>query len=247
MAWMVSFIACLKKSKPMNSIAPTSSLTRKPLALRLNLVGKYSTRPGHFTNIINRFKTVWVASLLLAQISITTIAQASDEIRIIRVSDYQQEQQLRLDSESRFNLPKAVIKAINHEIPLSFTTEIVLSEQNRRFGFEFERTRASIKYQTRLYKTGVDHRYELYNSRNHKLQSFQTLEAALLTLGTLQDFPIIKLSELHPKQRYALKMRISLDHWKLPSPLLIEALFKNHWQLSSDWYEVSIQTPGSWL
>ncbi len=254
MAWMVSFTACLKNSNPMNSIAFTSSLTRTSLAIRLIVFCKDLTRPGHLKkalqehlkcSFINAIFLIFIA--IISTTSIMNTAQASDEIMIIRVSDYQQDKNLLLDSESHFNLPEAVIKAIDHEIPLIFTTEIVLSEKSQRLGFDYERTRVSIEYQTRLYVEGVNRRYFLYNLRNRKEQSFSSLESALLTLGTLQSFPIIPLSELHPKQHYTLKMRISLDHWQLPAPLLMEALFKSHWQLNSDWYEVSIQTPGSWL
>ncbi len=238
----------------MNSIALISSLIRKPLALRLSVRCKELTRPGHLENVLtNAFiKTfflsfVGVVCITSLMASLTTVAQASDEIMIIRVSDYQQDQKLLLDSESRFKLPEAIITAINHEIPLTFKTEIRLNENNQRLGFDYDRTRVSIEYETRLYVEGVNQRYFLYNSRNLKTQSFTTLESALLTLGTLQSFPIINLSELHPKQHYTLKMRISLDHWQLPAPLLMESLFKSHWQLSSGWYEVGIQTPGSWL
>jgi hypothetical protein len=248
MAWMDSFTACLKKNNHMNSMALIAGISSISQTLRLSTLRQHLTRPG---GLRQPSKTDWKPSVLgfvlLGLLSMISPSYASEEIKIIRVSDYQQEEQLRLNSESHFNLPEAVINAIDHEIPLTFTTEIVLSEQNTLFGIEFERTRASIKYQTRLYTTGVDHRYALYNSRNHKLQNFQTLEAALMTLGTLDGFPIIPLSELHPTQRYMLKIRISLDHWALPAPLLLESLLTSHWQLSSDWYEVSIQTPGSWL
>lgn len=238
----------------MNSIALTSSLARKSLALRLRVRCKDLTRPGHFKNTLKEgLKSTFIntASLsfigIVSIITLMTTAQASDEIMIIRVSDYQQDQKLLFDSQSRFKLPEAVVSAINHEIPLTFKTEIRLSENSQYLGFSYERTRASFEYQTRLYVEGVNRRYFLYNSRNLKEQSFASLESALLTLGTLQSFPIINLSELHPKQHYTLKIRISLDHWQLPAPLLMEALFKSHWKLNSGWYEVSIQTPGSWL
>ncbi len=238
----------------MNSIAPTLSLIIKPLAFRLSVRCKEFTRPGHLEKALKRafIKTVFlsfigVVTLTSLMASLTTVAQASDEIMIMRVSDYQQDQKLLLDSESRFKLPETIITAINHEIPLTFKTEIRLIEKNRRLGFDYDRTRMSIEYQTRLYVEGVNQRYFLYNSRNLKTQSFTTLNSALLTLGTLQNFPIIKLSELHPKQHYTLKMRISLDYWQLPAPLLLESLFKSQWQLNSGWYEVDIQTPGSWL
>lgn len=247
---MVFSTACLKNSNSVNSIAPTSSLIRKPLAFRLRVLCKELTRPGHLEKTLQSafIKTVFLIFIgVVSMTSLTAVAQASDEIMIMRVSDYQQDQKLLLDSEIRFKLPEAIITAINHEIPLTFKTEIRLIEKNQRLGFDYDRTRVSIKYQTRLYVEGVNQRYFLYNSRNLKTQSFTTLKSALLTLGTLQSFPIIKLSELHPEQHYTLKMRISLDHWQLPAPLLMESLFKSHWQLSSGWYEVGIQTPGSWL
>jgi hypothetical protein len=238
----------------MNSITPTSSPIRKPLAFRLRVRCKEFTRPGHLENALKTtfIKTVFlsfigVVSITSLMASLTTKVQASDEIMIMRVSDYQQDQKLLLDSESRFKLPEAIVTAINHEIPLTFKTEIRLLEKNQRLGFDYDRTRVSIEYQTHLYVEGVNQRYFLYNSRNLKTQSFTTLESALLTLGTLQSFPIINLAELHPKQHYTLKMRISLDHWQLPAPLLMESLFKSHWQLDSGWFEVDIQTPGSWL
>ena len=242
----------------MKSAGRISSLSSPPQALRLDVECKGLTRPGDskttfktgdqiafITTFYRHF--IGMVSLITFMLSLASMAQASDEIMILRVSDYQQDQKLLFDSESRFNLPEAIITAINHEIPLTFTTEIKLSEKNQRFGIGYERTRVSIKYKTRLYVEGVNRRYFLYNARNLKEQNFNSLESALLTLGTLQSFPIIPLSELHPKQRYTLKMRISLDHWQLPAPLLLEALFKPQWQLNSDWYEVNIQTPGSWL
>ncbi len=238
----------------MSSIALISSLIRKPLTFRLRAPCKELTRPGHLEKTLQSalIKTVFLMfigllSIISLMASLTTVAQASNEIMIMHVSDYQQDQMLLLDSESRFKLPAAVITAINHEIPLTFKTEIRLIEKNQRLGIDYDRTRVSIEYQTRLYIEGVNQRYFLYNSRNLKTQSFITLESALLTLGTLQSFPIIKLSELHPKKHYTLEMRISLDHWQLPAPLLMESLFKSQWQLSSGWYEVDIQTPESWL
>ncbi len=216
------------------------------------------TRPGQLTTAFkNVFKTgllnvmavlnICFSALILTLITFSTTALASGEITIMGVTDYQEEQMLLFDADSHFTLPDTVIRAINHEVPLNFKTEIILSEKSRYFGVEYERTRASFDYQTRLYAEGMNRRYFLYNSRNQKTQSFGSLESALLTLGTLYRFPVIPLSELHSSQHYTLKIRISLDHWKLPAPLLIEALFKPHWRLSSDWYQVDIHSPVNWF
>jgi len=186
--------------------------------------------------------------LLFSTFALSPTAFAEEKgIMIVRVSDYQQDNTLLLDSESLFHLPEQVKQAIHHEIPLNFKTEIRLLEETRWMGMTFQRTRFDLEYYTRLYAYGVNHHYVLYNTRNNKVQTFETLESALQTLGTLRAFPIAHLAELHPEQRYTLEMKISLDRWKLPAPLIIESFMDPDWHLESDWFESIIETPKSWL
>ena len=177
----------------------------------------------------------------------TNTANTGNSITILQVHDYQQDKHLLIDSESRFNLPEAVIEAIHHEIPLSFKIQIELTESSKILGFHYQRTRNVISYNTDIYAFGVNRMYALFNNRNQKAESFRTIDEALTTLSTLQSFPIASLSELHPEQMYTLRMRISLDYWKLPAPLILEALLTpSVWQLDSQWYETTLQTPLSW-
>jgi len=182
-----------------------------------------------------------------APIQKTNNADSANSITILQVDDYQQDKNLLIDSESRFNLPKAVIDAIHHEIPLSFKVQIELTEASKILGFNYQRSRNVISYNTDIYAYGVNRMYALYNNRNQKAETFRTIDEALTTLSTLQAFPIASLSELHPEQMYTLRMRISLDYWKLPAPLILEALLTpSVWQLDSQWYETTLQTPLSW-
>jgi len=167
-------------------------------------------------------------------------------ISIDKVADYHQDKQLMIDSESSFQLPEHVIKAVHHEVPLHFQIEIELSEASSLFGFKYQRIRNRIDFHTELKASGVNRLYSLHNTRNQKTQSFKSLDEALKTLSTLHAFPIASLSELHPKQSYTLRMRIRLDIIKLPAPLMIEAIFTDRWQLDSQWYETTLQTPLSW-
>lgn len=199
-----------------------------------------SNRLRCFTQVLQRLV------IILPGLVASTLCYADGEITILNVTDYQQNKQLLINSESRFNLPNTVIEAINHEIPLTFTTKIEMTEKSSVLGFSYQRSRSYIQYNTEVYAYGVNRKYALYNFRNKKTRTFKTLEEALTTLATLQAFPIASLSELHPKQDYTLRMRISLDHWKLPAPLILQALFTPHWQLDSQWFETSLQTPLSW-
>lgn len=177
-----------------------------------------------------------------------TSSHAADEskIDILNITDYQQDKQLLIDSTSHFSIPERVIDAVHHEIALNFKIEIQLTEASRFLGFKYQRTRKNVVFHTQLYAYGVSRQYTLYNSRNNKSQAFRTIDEALKTLATLQAFPVASLSELHPEQRYTLRMRISLDYWKLPTPLILEALFNDEWHLDSQWFETTLKTPLSW-
>lgn len=187
-------------------------------------------------------------ALLLCLFFIPTVssATANPAITIQGVIDYQQNKQLLIDSESTFNLPDNALEAIEHNIPLSFYIQIELLEQSNILGIKRSRVRKRVQFHNEVRSSGIHRHYFIYNSRNHKSQSFKTLDEALKTLSTIRAFPIASLSELHPEQRYTLRMRIELDYWKLPTPLLLEAIFTNKWLLDSQWYETTLKTPLSW-
>jgi len=186
-------------------------------------------------------------NIAVAESVLPTSDTIENPITILNVRDYQQDKQLLIDSESDFNLPSSVIEAIHHEIPLSFRIQIELTESSRILGIKYERNRNIISYHTDIYAYGVNRLYALYNNRNQNAKTFKTIDDALTTLATLQAFPIASLSELHPEQRYTLRMRISLDFWKLPAPLILEALLSpTVWQLDSGWFETTLKTPLSW-
>ncbi len=176
----------------------------------------------------------------------TSLVWAKGAIHFSELKEVIQDQKLVLNAEIDFTLPEEVVSAIHHDISILFKTEIILLEEKPLLGMTFERVRKSIEYHTELYAYGVNRYYVLYNHRNHKRQTFQTLKEALQTLGTLQALPLINLVELHPEQTYFLKIRVSLNKWRLPPPLLIDSLLEPYWQLDSGWQSFKIRTPKSW-
>ncbi|VAW48026.1 hypothetical protein MNBD_GAMMA04-597 [hydrothermal vent metagenome] len=196
----------------------------------------------------DRFLSSWrfLALLIFILCAQTSFVWAKDAIHFSDLKEIIQDQKLALNAKIDFKLPEQVVSAIHHDISILFKTEIILLEEKPLLGMTFERVQKSIEYHTELYAYGVNRYYVLYNHRNHKRQTFQTLEEALQTLGTLQTLPVINLAELHPEQTYFLKIRVSLDKWRLPPPLLIDALLEPYWQLDSGWQVFKIRTQKSW-
>lgn len=183
----------------------------------------------------------------LIMLLFSVISSASDEIRIMQVTDFQEDQLLMFDSQTQFHLPDAVIDAIHNEITLTFETSIIFTEHHRMLGIKYDRERRNIQYQTQLHYSAFNNRYTLTNERNLNTQTFGSLKKALTTLGTLASFPVLSLSELHPGQKYTLKLRIRLNPWRLPAPMVLNSLLDSDWQLNSGWFETTIYTPKSWL
>lgn len=226
---MVSFTAYLKSRFKMNFLAK-------------------KIYPSIFLSGLRRPYQILFSLILTGLFSLqSSILLASEEIRILQVTDYQEDQQLLFDSQSQFKLPNAVIEAIHSEVGLTFETEIVFLEHQRFAGIKYHRERMHVKYRTQLRYSSFSNRYTLINERNNKVQTFGSLDEALKTLGTLSSFPVLSLSELHPDQKYTLKLNIHLNHWRLPAPLVLNSLLDSDWQLDSGWFETTIYTPKSWL
>ncbi|MDG4813237.1 DUF4390 domain-containing protein [Hydrogenovibrio sp. 3SP14C1] len=188
---------------------------------------------------------------LLATLTFSTLIYAAENrpssIQILYLNNYQDNQQLMLDASIQFHFDKTVLTALQHEIPLTFNTEIELNEVHSLLGFNMHRNRVTIQYQSQLQYFGYSQLYVISNKRNKKVQSFNNLNDALHTLGTLSNFRITDLADLHPNTLYAIKMRVSLNKWQLPTPLIIDALWSSGWHLDSDWSNIQIQSPKSWL
>lgn len=177
----------------------------------------------------------------------TASPAAPGRIEVLSLYDYQDNQQLILDARIRLSLPPAVMDALQHEIPMTFQTEINLDESRSLLGIPYQRNRVQIRYQTRLQYYRFNQAWVLHNLRNEKVQSFSSLEEALETLGTLSGFALTNLATLHPNTEYHMGVRMFLDRWTLPSPMMIDALFSPAWQLDSGWESIQIQSPKSWL
>lgn len=207
----------------------------------MNRLANSSSRFQAFLNKIS-------ALLLIAGVLVLSFstASASDQINVIEITDYQTEQQLLFDSRTQFNLPEKIIEAIKNEVTVTFHTEIIFEEHQKFAGIRYRRQRMKMHYHTQLHYASFTNRYTLINERNNKVQSFKSLDEALRTLGTLSAFSILPLSELHPNQKYTLKLNIKLDRWRLPAPLVLNSLLDPDWNLDSGWFERRVFTPKSW-
>lgn len=180
----------------------------------------------------------WLTALTLTLVSVS----GWSSIKLVQISDQHLDQQLLIDAQVEIQLPPRIIDALQHEIPLQFITRIKLNRRDQFFIFPYNSELVGIDYVTELRYSRFYQRYTLHNLRNGNVQHFIHYKDALKTLGTLADFPLTNLNQMHSGLRYHIRLKLELSYWTLPAPLLTQALIHKEWRLSSPWFELPIQT-----
>lgn len=165
----------------------------------------------------------------------TDSTNTTQSIYIYRLQPLIEHDWLTLNAQTRIRLPKAVTKALLHEIPLTFTIQIQLLTEKNILGFSTSDARFDLNYQTTLSYASFNQKFILLNQRNKKVKLLNDLSKALDTLGTFEHFKITPIHQLNSDRHYQLRLRIYLDRWQLPAPLTLEALYKSDWSLDSGW------------
>lgn len=163
------------------------------------------------------------------------------QVTLLDLVDKPIDDTLYIDARVHIELPEKVIRAIHHEIPVQFVTEIELTRRDQIFIVPYNSLQTHIRYTTVLSYSHFDQRYKLHNLRNQNIRYFGHLTPALTTLSELQNFPITSLNQLHSGLHYKLKLQYRLDYLALPAPMLTQALFDSDWRFKSEWFELPIQ------
>lgn len=156
-------------------------------------------------------------------------AQAAD-IEVVQAHLESADDNYRLSVTFAFELNRRLEEALNHTIPLYFTTDVEITRP-RWYWFD-ERaivtsTTIRIDYNvlTRQYRAGVP---------GSGQQSFHTLDDALLLLRRPNRWVVAEKSSLKSGNLYNVSVRMRLNPEYLPKPFQVNALNNSDWRFSSD-------------
>ena len=191
-----------------------------------------------------KYLPLWCLLLLLnLPIPLTQAAAAKEAqqkaIYIYRLEPILQQNHLYFNAQTRIQLPERVKQALLHEIPLTFVIQIEVRQPKSLLGLDLSETLYQLQFKTTLQYYNFNQTFILMNQRNKKVKLFNQLDPALETLGTFEKFSIMPITPpLKPNTQ--LRLRIYLERWQLPAPLLLETLYNSDWQLNSDWVEQTL-------
>jgi len=174
-----------------------------------------------------RFFRLLACQLLLAFACAT--AQAADGIDITRASIEASDDGYRLSAAYSFDLSPGLEQAIQHGVPLSFTTEIELTRP--RWWWTDDHAVTS-RYTVKLNYDPLFRVYHL-SALGSIQQNFDTLDEAMLAIRRPARWLIAKPGALKPGETYNVTVRMFMDRDFLSKPLQVDALNNADWRLAS--------------
>jgi hypothetical protein len=81
----------------------------------------------------------------------------------------------------------------------------------------------------------LSRQYLLTNLNTRNVNTFNSLDLLLESLGTVRDFPLIDAGLLQADKDYLIRMRVYFDYDQLPIPLRMRAYSSSAWRPDSGW------------
>jgi hypothetical protein len=156
-------------------------------------------------------------------------AQAADGIEITRYSIEAADDGYRLSTTYAFELTPGLEQAVQHGLPLYFTTEIELTRP--RWYWTDDRAVSS----RRTVKLSYDVLLRVYHvaAAGSIQQTFDTLDDALLAIRRPARWLIAPKDALKSGDTYNVTLRMYMDREALAKPLQVDAFNNSEWRLAS--------------
>ena len=143
-----------------------------------------------------------------------------------------------LDAKLHYKLPEVPLEALQNGVALTFVLTIVVERER---WYMWDERIAVLKQRYQLKYHAFSKQYVLTYLNTGIQESFATLEAILIQLGQLEDFPLLDKHLVAANEVYWVHLQTYLDIESLPVPLRPIAYLSSQWRLSSNWYLCPLQ------
>lgn len=177
---------------------------------------------------MTRFIRLLVCQLLL--VLVCAQAQAADGVvEVTRANIEASDEGYRLAVAYSFDLNRGLEEAIQHGLPLSFTTEIELTRP--RWYWTDDRA-VSARQTARIRYDVLTRQYTVWVLGSVQ-QSFGTLDEALFQIRRPSRWLIAPRGALKRGELYTVTLRMYMDRELLQKPLQVNAFNDSDWRLTS--------------
>lgn len=168
-------------------------------------------------------------TLVLMLACLTPRAHAADVVEITRAYIEASDEGYKLAASYSFDLNHDLDDAVQHGVPLFFTTEIELT---RPRWYWFDEKAIVARQTSRLSYNVLTRQYHV--SLGGLQQSFATLDDALFLIRRPSRWLVAARGALKVGQTYNVTLRMGMDRDYLPKPIQVNAFNNSDWRLASN-------------
>ena len=143
-----------------------------------------------------------------------------------------------LDARLQLVLSNEALEALSSGVALRINLQMEVIRE-RRFYLDANDAELTIRYE--LEYRPLSQRYLVRNVSSGDQESFATLYSALNNLGRVQGLPVIDDALLEADKNYRIRLRALLSTRQYPAPLRLLFFWRDQWQLTSEWFEWSLE------
>lgn len=178
--------------------------------------------------------TQYICLIVLAMIICPAYAEEEPAFAVASVNSQLNESVYFINAVFDIELPYYIRSAVDQGFDLPLVMEI---EGFRQRTMWFDEKIVFIKQQYMLrYHTLLDAVSILDVNAGNRLY-YASLDEAIERLSVLIDYPALDNNTLQNGKLYHARIRFGIDSNELPLPLKSSSLWKNNWDLKSDWFE----------
>ena len=145
----------------------------------------------------------------------------------------------QLHARIEYPMTPAIRAALRDGVTLAFDLDTRVVRERHLW---FDATVVELTLHRELAYHTVSDRYVVRDVRTGDQQSFPTLDGALESLGTVDNWPILVEPQIADGERYRVSVRAGIRRGRLPASLRLLLFWTDDWHRVSEWYTWSLPT-----
>lgn len=137
-----------------------------------------------------------------------------------------------ISADIDYQFSEVALEALENGVPLLVDVHVQVRRQG---AWIWEKDIVDRHFQKQIRYLPLSSTYEVITQSGVKKTQFISRQAALSALGVIDEYPVVKASELDQGQTYEMEIKTVLDIEALPVPLRPKAYMSPDWKLSSEW------------
>ncbi len=131
-----------------------------------------------------------------------------------------------------YQFSEVALEALENGVPLLVDVHVQVRRQG---AWIWEKDIVDQHFQKQIRYLPLSSTYEVITRAGAEKSQFISRQAALSSLGVIDEYPVVKASQLEKGETYEMEIKTILDIEALPVPLRPKAYMSPDWKLSSEW------------